>query len=182
MLQVITNKFTGHNVLQQGFEQSAKRVSDLQGLIATDVVNLQNIGGNQYSFYVDDDNVMGSIPDDCMFIIDLVYHISQNEIFTVELVSHETAKKFTQTVDNCPWVPTPVAVVRENSLVFLCDPYLQTKTGHFCEIRYIKRPTLITSEMDDNSLVYNTLTEEVLYEVINKAAVLILDNIESGRV
>ena len=65
-VEIVCNKFTGYNTLQQPFEGSVKRIADLENLVKTDydisasldsssnVLTVENFSGdNSRMFYVD---------------------------------------------------------------------------------------------------------------------------------
>ncbi len=179
---VITTKFSGLNVTKTGFEGSVKRTSDLERLVRTDKslqIALQP-GTNQLMFT----NLLNRNPNNKgrLFFIQAVLHFKRDgkpTTATIDLVNHENAKKFTQTYNNVPWIPNPVATIEDNSLLVYIDPILMA--GDFTiDITYIKHPTLINELPSDTGLT--EVPETVQNEIVNKAVQLALDNIESQRI
>lgn len=177
-IEVINNKFTGNNVLQQPFEQGVKRVADLQKLIKTDkntVLLYQNSSSNVLTlqnFFKDGESLKR------MFYVDCVLHFGNRSANCI-LIDHAGTKRFLQTYDNLPWIQTPVATLGDNQLLIYIDPTEMVSDTYSCDITYVKYPEKI-----DNTQATTDITEVpdyVLYEVINRAAVIALENIESQR-
>lgn len=177
-IQVINNRFTGHNTLQQPFEQSVKRVTDLQKLIKTDkdvellyldsssnVLTLQN-------FFKDNNDLKR------MFYVDCVLHFD-NRSANCMLIDHASAKRFLQTYDNLPWIQTPVATLEDNQLLIYIDPTEMVSDTYSCDITYVKYPQVIDNTQPNTDIT--EVPEYILYDVINRAVVIALENIESQR-
>lgn len=174
MYQEISNKFTGNNSLQQPFEQTTKRVHDLEKLIVTKVaVEHNDITSNVCAFR--------DIFKDKMFFVDGVFRFGAKE-GNILLVSHDKAKKFRQTYDNIPYIPTPVATIEGNDLLVYYDPVsmkIGDKDGkYYVDITYIKNPTKV-EDLGENDMT--EFPEYMQHEVVNRAVMLALSNIESQR-
>lgn len=172
-LEIINNKFTGHNILQQPFEQSVKRISDLQKLIKTDK-------GVSLSYLDSSSNVLvlNDFSTTRMFYVDCVLNFD-NKSANCILIDHANAKRFLQTYDNLPWIQTPVAAIEDGKLLIYVDPISMTASSYSCDITYVKYPQTINHTQSTTEL--NEIPESVIYEVINRAVVLALENIESQR-
>lgn len=177
-IQVISNKFTGNNTLQQPFEQSVKRIADLQKLIKTDkdvVLNYTDSSSNVLTlpnFFVE------SNTNKRMFYVDCVLHFGTSSANCM-LIDHASTKRFLQTYDNLPWIQTPVAALEDNSLKIYFDPKSMTADDYSCDITYVKYPETIV--YSNGSTNIDEVPDYVLYEVINRAVVIALENIEAQR-
>ena len=101
------------------------------------------------------------------------------------IVDHNTALLFKQTYNNIPWVEVPVVVLEDNKMLLYVDPILMQQTAYApsnnkyaVNITYIKKPTQFDYTNLDGEL---DLPDDVMSEVINRAVVLALENIESQR-
>lgn len=79
----------------------------------------------------------------------------------------------------------PVAVLEDNDLLIYVDPimmqenqYKPTDGKYAVDITYIKKPTPFDYTKPDDEL---DLPDDVMNEIINRAVVLALENIESQR-
>lgn len=179
---VITTKFTGQTATQTAFEGSVKRISDLERLVATDKNISVTLQDNTNCVKLDnllnrDDSHTGRL-----FFIQAILHWNKDgEDYNsvVDLIDHETAKKYIKTYDNIPWIDKPVAVIESNSLLIYIDPI--EMTGVFTvDITYVKHPTLINNLPSGTGLT--EVPEPVQNEIVNRAVQLALDNIESQRI
>ena len=175
-IEVINNKFTGTNTLKTPFEGSVKRIADLEKLIATDsavAITLDN--GTNVLRVSDFFNSAGA--KHRMFFVQAVLNFNTNKS-TVDLVDHETAKRFLQTYNNDPWINTPVATLENNNLLVFIDTH-KMLTPYTIDITYVKYPVEIINT--NGSTEITEVPEYVLYEVVNRAAAIALENIESQR-
>lgn len=177
--EIINTKVSGNNVLRQGFEQSARRISELDKLIVTDKNQIvTNTAYNEFSL----DDVHKSNSRSTILSIMLKY---KEDMTNCLLVDHNTAGLYKQTYDNTPWVEKPVAVLENNKLLVYVDPimmqddkYAPINDKYYVDITYLKRPKQFNYKEPDEEL---DLSDEVMQEVINRAVVLALENIESQR-
>lgn len=172
-IEVISNKFTGQNVLQTPFEGSVKRIADLEALVKTDdaiplsltsgtnVLTMNNFSNNKQR----------------MFYVNAVLHFNGNSS-TCVLVSHADARKFLKTYNNDPWVDTPVSTLEDNTLNILIDTYTM-EAPYTVDLTYVSFPPIIDSTSPNTDITI--VPDRVLYEVINRAVVIALENIESRR-
>ena len=207
-LEVISQKFTGSNVLKQGFEGSVKRTADLERLVKTDhlvpvvrsFANVLELKGafskepyhedeqgedNQNSkrlFFVsarllwglDQDNFEESLGD-------LILEKIGIKTAPVRLVDHNIAQNFLMTHNNHPYIPIPVATMEDDTLLIYVDPYkmLTTENKYYLDLTYIKVPSKIDCDKPDDTL--DNLPDSVMNEVVNRAVLIALDNIEAPR-
>lgn len=179
---VITTKFTGQTTTETAFEGSVKRISDLERLVATDKNISVTLQDNTNCVKLDnllnrDDSHTGRL-----FFIQAILHWSKdgkNYSSIVDLIDHETSKRYVMTYNNNPWIDKPVATIENNSLLIYVDPIEMTGTFTI-DITYVKHPTLINNLPSDTGLT--EVPEPVQNEIVNKAVQLALDNIESQRI
>jgi hypothetical protein len=113
--------------------------------------------------------------------IDNVGHVT----LPVNLVSHESAKKFMNTMNNLPWIPEPVCYEESNKLCVLIDSYNIKSPIESLIFRttYIKYPAKfatenITTDFGDTEFELNDSMAE---EFINLAISMALETVESTR-
>ena len=184
--EVISNKFTGTTVTKVAFEGSVNRIADLEGLIITedglpittsllensvileDFTNETGINkGYRRMFYVS-----------CILLFDNLEQFQETQHITCTLVDHETARRFKKTYNNRPWIDIPVATIEDNKLkIYYDDVTMKDPSGII--LTYVKRPEVIDYTKPDMDIT--EVPEYVMYEVINRAAVIALENIESQR-
>ena len=177
--EIIRNKISGNNVLKVGFEGSQQRISELDALVRTD----KNVTANRSEF---NEFVLDNVHKDgerlTIWSVMLKYG---NYPTNCLLVDHNTAGLFKQTYNNTPWVEYPVSAIEDNQLLIYVDPilmedelYRPTDNKYAVDITYIKKPTPFDYTKPDEEL---DLPNDVMTEVINRAVVLALENIESQR-
>lgn len=176
MVEIICNKFTGNNQLKQSFEQSVKRIADFSKLIKTyncPTPTAQTT--NTTSFSV-------TTTDKLLFPVTVTVTIDDG-VHIADIIDRQTAKKYKQTATNKPWVPTPKVVIGidNGDILVYRDPDMNAPTG--ISIEYVVQPTgLSEDDIDDDTVAFDgVFSDAVLYEIINRAALLMLDNIESQR-
>ena len=194
MLEIICTKFTGNNQLQQGFEQSVKRVADLERLIVASKHTLTRYGtSNRYitapsSF---DGNATR------LFLVSATVGTKDSKnnevLFPAELTDRQTVSRFLQTPTNRPWIPVPKLITFQTyddttkspkkGIAVYIDPDMIDKYGSFdITLEYVVQPTSLGETGLENIAFGNVFPDPVLYEIIDRAALLALDNIESQRV
>lgn len=171
MYQLVSNKFTGLNTLQESFEQSVKRVHDLERLIKTQTaITADKVDGTNKCIVKD-------AFKDKMFYVDIVFNFDNNSSI-VDVVDHEIAKRFLKTYNNTPWIEIPVATIQDLDLIIYYDPISMNANKYSVDITYVKIPTKVenvTGNMDE-------FPEYLQYEMVSRAVLLALENIESQRV
>lgn len=176
---IISNKISGNNVLKQGFEATPWRMSELDKLIKTD----ENIAANKTTY---NEFVLSNVhkDGDRVSIIGVVLKYG-NSYANCLLVDHNTAGMFKQTYNNVPWVDTPVATLEDNNMLIYVDPilmqtpeYQPSYNRYAVNITYIKKPVQFDYTNPDGEL---ELPDDVMQDVVNRAVVLALENIESQR-
>ena len=169
-IEVINNKFTGTNTLKTPFEGSVKRIADLEKLIATDsAVAITLDKGTNVLRVSDFFNSAGA--KHRMFFVQAVLNFNTNKS-TVDLVDHETAKRFLKTYNNDPWINTPVATLENNNLL--------SKTRPSTRLVSSARKTIFSREINSNKALFSLVkaASKILSRV--KPSILSCKNIFSS--
>ena len=179
--EIISNKFTGTTVTKVAFEGSVNRISDLEKLVCTDTDATLEEWQNSNVLLLRDFSAKSDVEEPRtryrMFYVNSVLHFGDKSQ-TCTLVDHETARRFLKTYDNDPWIATPIATIENNTLKLYIDTH--TMSGPYSlDITYVKYPEVIDYTKPD--LDIDEVPDRVMYEVINRAAVIALENIESQR-
>lgn len=173
-IEVISNKFTGMNTSQVPFEGSVKRIADLEKLVKTDT------GLN--AFLDSSTNVLTMEDFEAsrkrMFYVDAVLHFGNKQSKCV-LVSHQDARRFRKTYNNDPWVETPVSTIKDNQLLIYIDTHSMTQP-YTVDLTYVSFPPVIDNTQSTVNI--DEVPDRIIYEVINRAVAIALENIESRRV
>lgn len=173
LLTVMSQKFTGNNSLSTPFEKSVKRIADLEKLIKTDK-ELTVVNGDANDVILP--NVLNTTGNNKrMFFVEAFLHFG-NQLAPITIISHDAADSFKSAYNNKPWLDNPVAVFEDNSMIIYYDE--ESMVGEkTVDLTYVKVPTKVK---DMTSESYE-IPEHVWVEVINKAVLLALNNIESQR-
>lgn len=172
LYQEISNKFTGNNYLKTPFEQSVKRIHDLEKLVKTDLGVRANTTPQSNNCYI-----VNLFNGQRMFFVDAILNFN-NKKAEVKLIDHTSAKRFKKTYNNNPWIEDPVAVIEDNTLYIYYDDISMSATDFTVDITYIKFPTKIEDLPADGM---NELPEYMQFEVVNRSVELALEDIESRR-
>lgn len=184
-LEILSNKITGNNALRVGLEGSVSNMSEISRLLVTD----KNVYAylNQYNEFAAD-HVLDKYGDR-LTILSAQLKYSDSLQSNCYMTSHEVAKLFKQTYNNIPWVENPITVLENNKLLLYVDPIMMLdakyapridgdKKYYRLDITYVKKPTQFDYTKPDESLDF---PQDVMYEIINRAVVIALENIESQR-
>lgn len=177
-LQEISQKFTGNaNAGIVGFDGNAKRVSDLEKLVKTDNSSLVQFDSSSNvlrfpNFFKDSDGNAQRL-----FFISAVLRFGNKEA-TCTLIDHLAAAKFLKTYNNFPWIDNPVITIEDNQLLVYIDTY-SMKEPYGIEVTYIKVPKPIDSSKPTQDI--DEVPDYMMHEIINRAAVIALENVESRR-
>lgn len=177
-LQELSQKFTGNvNTGLIGFEGSAKRTSDLENLVKTEKITSAQLdsSSNVLKFPNLFKNTEGKHTR--LFFVSAVLHFG-NKSVTCTLIDHTSANKFLKTYNNDPWINNPVAAIEDNTLLVYIDTHNMV-APYTMDLTYIKVPQVIDSSTPTADI--NEVPDNVMYEIINRAAVIALENIESRR-
>lgn len=172
-IETISNKFTGMNSMQVPFEGSVKRIADLERLVKTDTGLSATLDSSSNVITMNDfrgDNAR-------MFYVDAVLHFGDEQSKCV-LVSHSDAFRFRKTYNNDPWIETPISTMANNQLLVYVD--VHTMSAPFTiDLTYVSFPPVIDNTQSTTEI--DVVPDRVLYEVINRAVAIALENIESER-
>ena len=172
MYQEVSNKFTGLNTLKQPFEKSVKRIHDLEKLIITKD-NVAMVRDNSLNKCVAE-----NIFKDVLFFVDAYFKFGAKQSDVV-LIEHDNAGQFKKTYNNLPYIATPVAVIEDSNLVIYFDPITMDSTSYSVDLTYVKNPTKV-EDLGEEGMV--EFPEYMQHEIVNRAVLLALENIESQRV
>lgn len=178
-LDIISNKVTGHNSTQVPFEGNFKRIADLQGLIVVDYdVNAAIGTGSQNELVID--NYTNSNNNVIRWILIGLTLKFNKEIVPCIQGNHNTIHKFKRIYNNDPWIEFPIYVSEDDKIKIYYDTHSmkQGDNKYKFDITYIKQPKKISYTSDEE---YDEVPESVMYEIIDRAVVLALENIESRR-
>ena len=164
--EVISNKYTGTQN-QAGFEANDKRIADLQGLIGTALILNPTATSipNAVAF---------ELPMDFWFYVDAYVKINGSTVYQVELTTHDIVKNFAVTHDNDPYIPVAKAVLEENNIVVYYDKHIVNSIDGLA-MSYIYTPVIFTDDVLAKEL------EPLIDEIINRAVLIALENIEAPR-
>lgn len=179
---LLMQKFTGNTSNEIEFEGDVKRIADFERLIRTDEDVELTKKSNSNCVYLE--NLLNRETNNRgrMFYVSAIFHWTKDDIThsaTVELQDHDTIKKFIRTHDNNPWIENPGGVIENNKLIIYYDPISMNADSYSIDITYVKHPCLINDLPADEAL--SELPDQVWYEVINRAVLMALENIESDR-
>lgn len=172
-IEIISNKFTGTNVLQTPFEGSVKSIADLENMVKTDKGISLTLESDSNVLTLDN----FSNDRDRMFYVNGVLHFNETASNCI-LVSHADARKFVKMYNNDPWIDTPIATLEDNTLKVMIDTHTM-KAPFTLDITYVCYPPIIDSAASTTDI--DIVPDRILYEVINRAVVIALENIESKR-
>lgn len=178
--EIISNKIDGLNQLRVGFEQTASRISELDALVRTDN-SIEAVNSKYNEFIIDDvhDN------SNRMTILSLMLNMGNSQMDCI-LLNHEDVRLYRQTYNNTPWIDVPVFIIENNKAYLYVDPlwitddqYKPVGDKYTLSITYLKRPKQFDYMSPDEEL---DLPDDVMQEIINRAALIALENIESKRI
>lgn len=164
--EVISNKYTGTQN-QAGFEATDKRIADLQGLVGTALIltSKETSVSNAVAF---------ELPMDFWFYVDAYVKINGSTVYQVELTTHDIVKNFAVTHDNDPYIPVAKAVLEGNNIVVYYDNHIVNSIDGLA-MSYIYTPVIFTEDVLAKEL------EPLIDEIINRAVLIALENIEAPR-
>lgn len=179
---VVVSKFSGNNATEMQFESSVKRIADLETLVKTDEGIPVSVTENTNKIVLENFLDKNENSNGRMFFVQATLHWTNGESSNsaiINLISHKDSKRFVETYNNKPWIDNPVAVMENNILSIFIDKY--SMTGDFTlDITYVKHPKKMEQYNANEQIT--EFPEQVLGEIINKAVVIALENIESQRV
>lgn len=177
-VEVICNKYTGNNALKIGFEGAVKRIADLQRLVVTDKAQALVYPDPSSNVLVLNNFFKDGYSINRMFYVDCTLHFGDKQSKCI-LIDHDQAHRFLKTYNNNPWIDTPVATIEDNTLKIYIDPFSMTANAYTADITYVKYPSKI--DYTNFNAEITEVPDYILHEVIDRAVVLALENIESKR-
>ena len=184
-LALIAQKVTGNNPRSSAFEADVKSISDIQPLIST-----ANLTINSASYI--DNSVTYLLPkhpnDEFLYFVSATVTINEQNAI-VNLISHDAATKFKQTISNRPWIKNSVCYIEGDKLVLLYDNYstptddndldeINLKRVGSVKLTYIKKPAAFAGDSSDDDFELNDSMAE---ELVSLAVLFALENVESQR-
>lgn len=178
--ELVIEKFRGINQLKDGFESSMIRLNDFKGLFEFKSWDGYKVPNTNTIELVDALEDYGDVHD-IMLLVDLTLK-NDTDIWKCNLVSHQVAQKFSQTKNNLPFIQSPVATVDGLSIMIYVDPIrvYSLTTPFSATIIGIKYPTKIDNTQPTTNI--DEVPDYFMDQVIDKAAVLLLENVEQPRV
>lgn len=182
-LEILSNKVTGNNSLQVSLEGTVSNISEIQKLIVTD----KDVIANQSQH---NEFVVADIKAADKRLVILSAQLQYGSLLAnCGITSHAIAKSFKQTYNNIPWVEVPVATLEDDKMLIYVDPILMLnakyapsildgKRCYMVDITYIKKPKEFDYKKPSEELDFQ---KDMMYEIINRAVVIALENIESQR-
>ncbi len=183
-LEILSNKITGVNYRKAAMEQDYTNMSEINKLMKTDK-QLKAYKTEYNEFQLDElhDN-------ERRLVITQVQLRLGTQLTNCGIVQHQYAKLFKQTYNNVPWVENPIGTMENDTLLLYVDPIMMldplykpltdegSKDYYLVDLTYISKPTEFDYTKPDDVLDF---AEDVMNEIVNRAVVLALDNIESAR-
>lgn len=176
-LAYIAQKVTGNNPRQVPFEADTKAIEDVRPLITSKWGSLNRTENVE-------NGMQTAIPSNMLYYIQAVLEYTDGSFHTVDLISHENAKKFVKTVSNIPWIKQAVAYIEGNNIVFLYDPFDIGVFPVYVNMTYIRKPSYFVqphNKVDFESTTEFELSDSSAEEVINLAIMMAAENVESPR-
>lgn len=177
--EIFSNKFTGNNVLKQGFEQTLLRTSELDKFVQTD----DNIFAKHTEY---NEFVLDNVHNDGnrLILLEVMLYMQSHQSVCM-ILNHQQVRPFKQTYNNIPWIDTPVCTIENDSMLFYVDPimmqddeYSPSDNGYEVKLTYVRPPKPFNYLKPNEELEFS---DDIMEEIINRAAVLALENIESQR-
>lgn len=188
MLEVIFNKFTGYNPQNVSFEGTIKRLTDLQTLVMTDnglTMSLDSVNGSGNSFLLNSTFSGVESEDDepqRLLYVDATTHDGNDDSLPMQcrLISHADTARFKWTYNNYPWIQDPVITLQDDRIRMYVSPEIAMNgSGNmYLNLTYVKYPLKFDYTNDRE---YTEVPDYIYTEVINRAAVIALENTESAR-
>lgn len=171
--QVISNKFTGNNPTKVPFEQSVKRIADLQNLIRTDKSLVTVLDGENSC------KLLNLFDSNRMFFVEAVLNFDGKKA-NVLVTDHNKIQNFIKTHNNNPWIENPIAIIEDNSIIVYYDTEIvQNPNSITMDLTYVKYPVKIENLP---AVGLSEIPDNIQFELIDRAVLIALDNIESKRI
>lgn len=183
LIQTVSNKYSGYNPIQKGFEEIELRTSELRNLVKEDN-SLTLTSSTSYNTDVSSSEVTLQ-----SYHLYLLRHTIQYRFKkkgcndysnwlkgTIYKSSLDNVEKLLNDPFNTPEYGNILIETIDNKVRFYYNSSTQIQSY---VLTYLRLPTLLTSITSTTN--YTDLPDKVLYEVINNAIAEVLENIESER-
>lgn len=181
-LALIAQKVTGNNPRQTSMDIDMKSISDLQSIIVNQNVNFDNNldGGTGISNL----HILTPYLDDLLYPIHIIVNTK-----IIKFIPSIYADKFYKTLNNDPWIKSPVAYMSDGSIYVLHsddDSNLFEEQELRFPMLYIKRPDKFTTNLMDKTGKKQEqkfpLSDNMCEELINLAIIFACRNVGDPRI
>ena len=175
----IKTRYGKNNIYKAGFEEIQKRTDDLKALVVTDTVTTSVVSTEENTERVD----LDSLDNDYMFYIRSRAEILKDgcdaKYVGVKFIQQDDLNRVLDDPFNKPKYGWPVVYFEDRDIFVISD---NTYTVPRVKLTYIKRPAQMKNAyVSDATLVECELSEYTHKEIVQLAADIILENIESQR-
>lgn len=173
-LALISQKLTGNNPRQAGFEADNKAIEDVRPLIVRSTLTRENVTS------IPSNTIQFKTPEDYLFYIQSMLLNSKGNMW-VKLVSHIDSERFATTATNLPWIPEPVCTLDSEGIRVYYDPVsYDLGGGSQLLLTYVKNPIKFDKEnmFDDTQF---ELSDSMAEELINLAIIMATKIVENPR-
>lgn len=172
-LALISQKLTGNNPRQAGFEADNKAIEDVRPLIVKSTLSYESTDS------IPSNTVLFKTPEDYLFYIQSMLHMNNNMDMWVKLVSHVDAERFANTATNLPWISEPVCTLDAYGIQVYFDSVQFNKSDvKNLLLTYVKNPTKFDGDTDDTVF---ELSDSMAEELINLAIIMATKIVENPR-
>ena len=181
-LALIAQNVTGNNPRQTSMDIDMKSISDLQSIIVNQNVNFDNNldGGTGISNL----HILTPYLDDLLYPIHIIVNTK-----IIKFIPSIYADKFYKTLNNDPWIKSPVAYMSDGSIYVLHsddDSNLFEEQELRFPMLYIKRPDKFTTNLMDKTGKKQEqkfpLSDNMCEELINLAIIFACRNVGDPRI
>lgn len=177
----VKQRYGKNNLYKAGFEEIQKRTEDLKSLVVTNNVNTTAVTYEDNTVRVDIDTLPAG--QEYMFYLRcralLTKDNCDDKLVGVKLVQQDDLNRVLADPFNRPRYGWPVAYFEDRDIFVLSDG---TFTIPSVRLTYLKRPAQMNLGTYGQPLVQCELSEYVHKEIVQLAADIILENIESNRI
>lgn len=181
-LALIAQKVTGNNPRQTSMDIDMKSISDLQSIIVNKEVNFEN---DTNTTGISNLHILNPYLDDLLYPIHIIINGGYTKI--IKFIPSIYADKFYRTLNNDPWIKSPVAYMSDGSIYVLHSDddsdFFENQELRF-PMLYIKKPDKFTTNLMDKTKQENEfpLSDNMCEELINLAIIFACRNISDPRI
>lgn len=185
-LALIAQKVTGNNPRQTSMDIDMKSISDLQSIIVNQNVNFDV--SNNLRYGISNLRILTPYVDDILYPIHIVagYALKRK---IIKFIPSIYADKFYRTLNNDPWIKSPVAYMSDGDIhvLFSGDDYQFFATQDLTfPMLYIKKPDKFTTNLMDETGKKQEqefpLSDNMCEELINLAIIFACRNVSDPRI